>query len=215
VYIEEYRKFVLEERNLKKKILILLVGMALLVGILSGCVEETTTPTNNAPVVSVADPVIDHNTSLPGGTVTFNSTATDADEDDTLTYAWDFGDEVGNSTEEDPTYEYAANGTYTVILIVSDGTDTATWTDDIVIGNVGPTADFTYEATNLSVNFTDASTDEDTLTYMWDFGDEIGNSTEANPTYEYAAAGSYNVTLTVTDMYGLTDSYTEEITVTE
>jgi immune inhibitor A len=205
----------LEERNLKRKILVLLVGMALLVGVLSGCVEEEEQPpANNAPVVSVADPVIEHNTSLPGGTVTFNSTATDADGDN-LTYAWDFGDEVGNSTVADPTYEYAENGTYTVTLIVSDDTDTATWTDDIVIGNVGPTADFTYEATNLSVNFTDASTDDDTLTYLWDFGDEVGNSTEASPVYEYTAAGNYTVMLTVTDMYGLTDSYTEEITVEE
>ena len=182
--------------------------MAVLVGVLSGCVEETTT-TNNAPEVSVADPVIDHNTSLAGGTVTFNSTATDADTGDTLTYLWDFGDEVGNSTLADPTYDYAENGTYTVMLTVSDGTDTATWTDDIVVGNVEPTAGFIYEAgaTNFSVNFTDASTDlngaEDIVNWTWDFGDM---SYEQNPIYEYGAAGTYNVTLTVADSYGLSDT---------
>lgn len=202
---------------MKGKIFVLLVCIALLVGVLlSGCVEEEVTPENNAPQVSVASPVIDHNTSLAGGTVTFNSTATDAD-DDTLTYTWAFGDDVGNSTLADPEYTYTANGTYTVTLTVSDGTDTATWTDDIVVGNVAPTADFTYDPTNLSVNFTDASTDpngvEDIVNWTWEFGD--GNILyEQNITHEYAAADTYNVTLTVTDFYGLTDNETKAITVT-
>ena len=86
------------------------------------------------------------------------------------------------------------------------------------MGNVAPTATFTHEATNLSVVFTDASTDpntDDTLTWLWDFGDDTTNNTQS-PTYVYAAAGTYNVTLTVTDTYGLTDA-TEitEIIVTE
>lgn len=200
---------------MKGKIFVLLVCIALLVGVLlSGCVEEAA---NNVPQVSVATPVVDHNTSTAGGTVTFNSTATDADEDDTLTYTWDFGDDVGNSTVEDPEYPYSANGTYTVTLTVSDGTDAANWTGDVVVGNVAPTATFTHVATNLSVNFTDASTDpngaDDIVNWTWDFGD--GNTSyDQNLTYVYTAADSYNVTLTVKDTYGLTDDYIKEITVT-
>jgi PKD repeat protein len=77
---------------------------------------------------------------------------------------------------------------------------------------------FTYEATNLSVVFTDASIDpntDDTLTWSWDFGDDSAANTTQSPTYVYAEAGTFNVTLTVTDTYGLTDDYTAEITVTE
>lgn len=200
---------------MKKEIFVLLVGIALLVGVLSGCVEEEE-PTNTAPTASFTSSV-DHNTSTDGGTVTFDSTATDADGDD-ITYSWDFGDD-SNSTEADPTHVYAANGTYTVTLTVSDGTDTYT-TDpvEVIVGNVAPTAMFTYEATNLSVVFTDASTDpntDDTLTWSWDFGDDSAANTTQSPTYVYAEAGTFNVTLAVTDTYGLTDDYTAEITVTE
>ena len=195
---------------MNKKIIVPILCLALIVGIFSGCVEEEPAE-NTAPAASFT-------IEITNMSVTFTDTSTDADENDTLTYTWDFGDEIGTSTEASPTYEYPEAGEYTVSLTVSDGTDTDTAAEDIVVGNVAPTADFTYVATNLSVVFTDASSDpntEDILTYLWDFGDEM-NSTEASPTYVYAAAGTYNVTLTVTDDGGLSDS-TEpmEITVEE
>jgi len=204
---------------LNKKIFVLLVGTALLVGVISGCIEEEKEeePENNAPTASFTSEV-DHNTTMAGGTVTFDSTATDADEDD-ITYSWDFGDGE-TSDEADPAHVYAANGTYTVTLTVSDGTDTYTTDEvEVIVGNIAPTALFTYEATNLSVVFTDASTDpnDDTLTYSWDFdGDDTADNTTGGPiTYDYTAAGTYNATLTVTDSFGLTDDYTVEITVAE
>ncbi len=194
---------------MKKKIVVPILCLALVVGMLSGCVEEEEEPpANNAPVASfsyLAD----------GKTLTFTDGSTDAD--DTLTYLWDFGD--GNtSTEQNPTHLYADNGTYTVTLTVTDGTDTDTDEEVIIVGNVAPTAGFTYVATNLSVVFTDTSTDPntgDTLTWSWNFGDDSALNTTQNPTYAYAAAGTYNVTLTVTDTYGLTGvSDITEITVT-
>ncbi len=44
-------------------------------------------------------------------------------------WSWDFGDGVGTSTEQNPTYTYSAAGTYTVKLIVTghcNGTDSTT-----------------------------------------------------------------------------------------
>jgi len=41
-------------------------------------------------------------------------------------------------------------------------------------------------------------------TYLWDFGDEE-TSTEINPVKSYAAAGTYTVTLTATNLAGLSD----------
>lgn len=186
---------------------------ALIVGMFSGCVEEEEEPpANNAPVAAFTVDIVNM-------TATFTDGSTDAD-DDTLTYSWDFdGDDVEDSADQNPVYEYTDNGTYTVTLTVSDGTDTDDAEEEIIVGNVAPTADFTFEATNLSVNFTDASTDPngalDIVNWTWDFGDESGISYEQSPTYEYAAAGTYNCTLTVEDTYGLSANTTQEIVVTE
>lgn len=77
-----------------------------------------------------------------------------------------------------------------------------------------PVAGFTFTAEELTVTFTDASTDDDvdTLSWAWDFGD--GNtSTDQNPVHTYAADGSYTVSLTVTDADGNTDTHTATVDV--
>ena len=71
--------------------------------------------------------------------------------------------------------------------------------------------------TPLTVQFSsDGSSDPDgTLSaYAWDFGDG-GSSSEANPSYTYTNAGTYNATLTVTDDQGATGSATVTINVTQ
>ncbi len=202
---------------MKKNIIILLVSATILVGIISGCVEEEEpTPTNKAPVVSFTSD-IEHNTSLDGGIVNFDATATDEDND-VLTYSWDF-DDGETSTLEDPVHEYAINGSYTVTLTVNDTKDETTKTETIIVGNIAPIAGFTWSAVNLTVTFTDASTDinEDDLTYAWDFDDdEVTDNETAGPVvYTFAEAGSYNVTLTVTDPWGLVNTDIQLITVEE
>jgi len=59
--------------------------------------------------------------------------------------------------------------------------------------NIAPIAEFTmcrFSGTNV-VEFTNESTDEDvgdTLTYVWDFGDGVGSSTQENPIYDYSGS---------------------------
>lgn len=58
--------------------------------------------------------------------------------------------------------------------------------------NTVPTADFSYSASNLNVDFTNSSIDG--TTFLWDFGD--GNTdTLANPSYQYSTPDTYSVTL--------------------
>lgn len=80
--------------------------------------------------------------------------------------------------------------------------------------NVPPGAGFGFSVNALTVAFSDLSRDVDgTVTaYSWDFGDG-GASFEQNPIHAYAADGTYNVTLTVTDDEGATGSTTRPVTV--
>jgi PKD repeat protein len=150
-------------------------------------------------------------------TVDFTDASTDPDG--TIAgWDWDFGD--GNtSTLPNPTHTYAAAGTYTVTLTVTDddsATDSISKDVTVTGPNTPPTADFTFTINDLTVNFTDASTDPDgtIIGWDWDFGD--GNtSTVQNPGHTYAAAGTYTVTLTVTDDDSATDSISKSVTVTE
>lgn len=80
--------------------------------------------------------------------------------------------------------------------------------------NIPPTADFSYSATDLSVSFTDQSSDSDgsIVSWSWDFGDE-STSTDRNPSHAYTADGTYTVTLTVTDNGGATGNVSKNVTV--
>ncbi|RAI83528.1 PKD domain-containing protein, partial [Algoriphagus yeomjeoni] len=77
-------------------------------------------------------------------------------------------------------------------------------------------ANFEFETfcDNRNVAFTNLSTGGDpevVSTYLWDFGD--GNtSTQINPTHTYAAAGTYDVTLTSSNS-GISDEETFAVTV--
>jgi len=129
---------------------------------------------------------------------------TDESTGDIDSWSWDFGD-GGTSSDQYPTYQYSTAGTYTVSLTVSNdcGDDTATIDDYITVGEV-PTAGFSADPTDTCINtdvyFTDESTG-DIDSWYWDFGDS-DNSTVQNPTHQYASAGTYTVSLTVSNDCG-------------
>ncbi|GAB1818653.1 lamin tail domain-containing protein [Herbidospora sp. RD11066] len=81
-------------------------------------------------------------------------------------------------------------------------------------GNQAPTAAFTNSCTALSCSFTDGSTDSDgtIASRSWNFGNGQ-TSTATNPSVTYASAGTYTVSLTVTDNGGATNTTTKSITV--
>ena len=80
--------------------------------------------------------------------------------------------------------------------------------------NQPPVANFSYVANGLAVQFTDSSTDSDgtIASRSWTFGDG-GTSTATNPSHTYAAAGTYSVSLKVTDNGGATNTKTTSVTV--
>lgn len=78
------------------------------------------------------------------------------------------------------------------------------------------TADFSYNANNLSVKFTDKSSDADDEIVNWEWVFEDGGSSyEQHPTHDFSSPGNYDVTLTATNEDGETDTITKTVTVSE
>ena len=77
-----------------------------------------------------------------------------------------------------------------------------------------PLANFSFACTYLVCNFADASTDSDgtIASRAWNFRDG-SSSTLKDPQHTFAAAGTYNVVLTVTDNDGATHARTRTVTV--
>ena len=164
--------------------------------------------------VTVDPPAASFTTNSPvflGETMIFTDTSTGTPP---LTYAWDFGDTITSSLQS-PTHTYAALGTYTVTLTVSNSVGVDSVSHPVVVEQlVAPTAGFSSNSPvtlGQDAVFTDQSTGSGPLTYAWDFGDTF-TSTLASPTHLYTAVGTYTVTLTVSSPGG-TDTVTHDFVV--
>ncbi|HEV8400704.1 MAG TPA: PKD domain-containing protein, partial [Gemmatimonadales bacterium] len=159
--------------------------------------------TANQPPVAAFTPTCN------GLSCTFTSTSSDADGT-IATYNWSLGDGA-SATAQNPSRTYAAAGTYTVTLTVTDdqGAASAQASQDVTVGstNQPPVANFAFTCSALTCNFTSTSSDADgtIAAYNWNFGDGT-SSTSQDPSRTYAAAGTYTVTLTVTDNLAAADT---------
>ena len=127
-----------------------------------------------------------------------------------LTYKWDFGDDSPVSFEKSATHTYEKNGEYLVkLLITADNGDTASI--EHMVATQG--AKFTSEINYLEVTFTNESSwGDDTLSYLWDFGD--GNqSSEQSPVHTYQNSGEYTVLLTASNQNGDTFTTQQALTI--
>jgi PKD repeat protein len=137
-----------------------------------------------------------------------------------LTYTWDFGDNSGMSSEINPQHSFANAGNYVVTLTVSNSNGTDTAQGNITVNApqpIKPVANFTPSMTSgdapLTITFDSSASSGDITGYNWSFGDSVGTSIEPNPTYVFANAGTYVVTLTVSGPGGDSDPTSASITV--
>jgi PKD repeat protein len=150
--------------------------------------------------------------------VAFDGSGSTDSDGSIASYAWDFGDGATSAVAK-PTHTYATVGDFSVTLTVTDddgatGTETKTVT---TVANAKPTAAFSSNVTKLAAAFDGSgSSDSDgtVVSYAWDFGDN-STGTGAKPSHTYAAAGDYQVKLTVTDDDGATDSVSKTVTASD
>jgi len=143
--------------------------------------------------------------------------ATSSDPDGSIaTYHWNFGDGEG-ATGLTVTHTYSAAGPVTVTLTVFDNGGARGSQQQVVnfVSNKPPVASFTKACTALTCTFNGSSSsdpDGSIAAYFWNFGDGE-SATGPTATHTYSAAGTFTVTLTVTDNGGVTGSQQQAVTV--
>jgi len=171
--------------------------------------ENYTFTTENQP------PVANFTFTAYGLKVDFNASKSYDPDGNIVNYSWDFGD--GNTTwgnEQLVNHTYGKDGNYSVTLTVTDDNDaTGSMTLYVNVSNAPPVADFNWTANGKKVEFKSTSQDPDgyIVNRTWDFGD--GNTSyDENPVHTYAQENKqYDVTLTVMDNLGLTNSTTQTV----
>jgi len=131
-------------------------------------------------------------------------------------WSWDFGD--GNSsTQTNPAHTYGAAGTYTVTLVVtaSNGQADPEVKVNYITVNPTPVASFTTSTNGcvlpVAVTFNNTSTGG--TSYAWNFGNGQTSTLQSPAAVNYITAGTYNVSLIVTNSFGCTDTITQALVV--
>lgn len=156
------------------------------------------------------------------GTGPLNVSFVDTTENNPTEWSWDFGDGIGTSTVQSPTYQYGAVTAptlYTVTLIATNpfGTSTSIISNYIeVVPPAIPIAGFfgspTAGVSPLTVSFADTSGNFPT-SWQWNFGDGDSATTQF-VSYTYNTTGTFTVRLIATNSYGSgTATITNYITV--
>ena len=158
------------------------------------------TEANAAPVIDALN-VADGD---EGAEVSLSVDAHD-DDDDNLTYSWDFGDGE-TASGENVKHTWADDGDYTVTVTVSDGEEEDSESATVSVTNVAPTlsvdgASSGQEAQARTFEADTSDVEADTVSVTWDFGDgETGSGDEV--THTWADDGTYTVTVTASDEDG-------------
>ena len=157
------------------------------------------TASQTSYIIVNTQPTADFTSSANGNIVSFTNNTTGA-----TSYSWSFGD--GNtSTDANPTHTYAMDGTYDVVLNVTNDCGTVMAMSTVTI-TTAPTVAFTSDNTTgcapLTVNFSDLSS-SNVNSWSWDMpGATPATSTDQNPSVTYDTPGTYDVSLTATNASG-------------
>jgi hypothetical protein len=183
---------------------------------------DTATASQSVTVTPRAQPTVSISASPSSPAVnqivTFSVTATPTAGNAITSVVVDFGD--GNTTTlsgnvTSVQHAYSTTGTKQVTATATDtsGATGSASTVIIVTTTAGPTANFTFTtSSNHTVNVDGSSSQGNGLTYLWSFGDG-GTASGVTASHPYSAAGTFNITLVVTDNQGRTASTQKSVMV--
>jgi gliding motility-associated-like protein len=170
----------------------------------SGC-QDTITQTITSYPHTI--PNFSNNTACLNDTTFFTDLTTNAP----TIWNWDFGD-GNNSTQQNANNTYLLDGTYNVTLTTTNVFGCTDSITQVVTVNPLPTAIFAFDTVCLNTATTFIDNSLNAVSWVWDFGDATTSATQS-PTHLYAADGTYNVQLVVTNALGCTDTVAQSIIV--
>lgn len=144
-----------------------------------------------------------------GSTLTFVNSSNTTGNTNVL-WNWDFGDGSSSSTDFSPSHQYAAVGTYTVVLTARDATGGCVSSATLVVTVIPFNSAFQEKLSYIAggscppvlVQFTNTSANYASLS--WDFGDGVVETGVVSPSHVYVDPGKYIVTLTIVGVDGRT-----------
>ncbi len=133
-----------------------------------------------------------------GSPVSFNDQSSAGAGAIITAWSWNFGD-GGTSGIQNPDHTFDSLGSFTVTLTVTNSNGCISTITHSVNILPAPVASFTLlQQFGLQVTFTNTSSSNGGVSYLWDFGDGVLSNAE-NPVHLYSSLSVYTVCLTVFD----------------
>ncbi|HKN64645.1 MAG TPA: PKD domain-containing protein [Gemmatimonadaceae bacterium] len=175
---------------------------------------QTTNISHDVSVVASKPPTASFTSSCAGRSCGFDGNGS-SDDLGIVSRTWTFGDGSSAANVVAPNHSYAANGTYSVSLTVTDGEGhTASVSHNVTVVDAPPVARFTYSCDNkASCTFDGRSSSDDVgiASYWWQFG--IGTASGSVASISFRHNSTQTVTLTVMDGAGQVASASQTIKV--
>ncbi len=130
-------------------------------------------------------------------------------------YYYDFGG-FGFAYSKDTSLVFPAQGIYNITHEVTSNNGCKSIITKTVDITPRPLAKFIYinnSGLSLGANVSFIDSSKAAVSWSWDFGNTLTSNLQ-NPTTNYLSNGSYTVTLTITDQFGCTSTYSQVIKVT-
>jgi len=190
-----------------------------------------TTSTNSQVVIVNVAPTIDSmvgpSSTDEGQVVTFSAGVSDPSSADiaSMSYTWSWGDGTPDSSGSSPDHAFPDDGSYTVLLSVSDGTETVTQNHVVAVSNVAPEFTSTPPETaeeGVLYSYLPIIDDPGDEVFTWSLAasapagmamDSTTGELTWTPGYADTLVGSFAVTLAVDDGDGASDGQTWTIVV--